>query len=451
MVKLKLCKSFSRKFFFKASGLALIFAITMFSCNDESPIAEDNETNDYLLEEYAFFDPSDTLNITACEAEDIATAFMDEFASADNTQKSSGISYSARETIVVPDDNNEPSVYVINLEPEGFCIVSSTKKTQSILAYSDRGKFDLDKMPTGPSAWLFEKVDEIQSIRNDTSITVFEKSLFSDKHSVRKKANNADHEEICISTIEQFGPLLNTRWDQFFPYNYYVPLKCTGKAYIYNGKAPAGCVATALCQVLKYHAYPKNKYKWESMSDIYHFNTTVTTNTNIVATLFKDVNNWLGTDFSCDEGSDATVADIPTILKNKFGYADGGKCEALSNYDAERELEKNIKKNSPVIIAACSERYKEKRFLKKAKYSYGNCHTFVCDGFKQNLTKMIGGDWSEDGEYIVIKFFHINWGYHFYEDYDGWYIMSYLNPKKEGGDDEDFQYARQYVYGIKAK
>ena len=142
MLKLNLCRGISRKFFYEANGLALSAAVLLFfSCNNEIPINNELETNDAIVEEYSFINPDDTLNISLCEAEDIAALFMDKLGETDDTFKSKGLRYSSRKTTVIPDDNHEPALYAINLDPDGFCIVAATKKTETILdriIYSDR-------------------------------------------------------------------------------------------------------------------------------------------------------------------------------------------------------------------------------------------------------------------------------------------------------------------------
>ena len=170
MLKLNLCRGISRKFFFEANGLVLSVALLFFSCNQEITIDNEPEPESGLVEEYAFINPDDTLNISLCEAEGIATLFMDELGGSDNTFKSAGAHHSSRKTFVIPDDNLEPAVYAINLDPDGFCIVAATKKTETILAYSDQGKFDPDNLPMGVADWLCEKIEVIQEVRNDASI-----------------------------------------------------------------------------------------------------------------------------------------------------------------------------------------------------------------------------------------------------------------------------------------
>jgi len=155
-------------------------------------------------------------------------------------------------------------------------------------------------------------------------------------------------------------------------------------------------------------------------------------------------------DYSCD-GSAAKIGDIPNILIKQFNYSSGGTLKELSDNNATKIVSEEIKNNRPVIIGACSEKNRQKRFLRKSKISYSGCHAFVCDGFKQNLTKMVGGN--RDGEYLVIKFFHINWGWGCLRKNhsNGWFMIDYLNPEKEGGDDTNYQYKKQYLYNIKAK
>ena len=453
-------KKTSRRFLTVANCWLLISAIMFVSCSksDEPlPLAEEID-NDEI--EYTFIDPSDTLNVTICEAEDIASAFIDDLVETDNTLKAAGMRYSTRKATIIPDDNNEPAMYIVNLYPEGWCIVSATKKTQSVLAFNDEGKFDVKDLQDGVVDWLCEKIYEIQEIRSDTAYVIPNGTKLSwnrnKNYAGRTKlyAATPDHTEICISTIEQYGPLLKTEWDQCHPFNYNVQLECNYDVInnnYYHNKAPIGCVATALIQVLKYWEYPTNKYNWRIMQNYYNGKDySITASQKEVAKLAINVADLLNMDYSCD-GSAAKIGDIPNILIKQFNYSSGGTLKELSDNNATKIVSEEIKNNRPVIIGACSEKNRQKRFLRKSKISYSGCHAFVCDGFKQNLTKMVGGN--RDGEYLVIKFFHINWGWGCLRKNhsNGWFMIDYLNPEKEGGDDTNYQYKKQYLYNIKAK
>ncbi|MCX7003050.1 MAG: C10 family peptidase, partial [bacterium] len=48
------------------------------------------------------------------------------------------------------------------------------------------------------------------------------------------------------------GPLLTIAWNQSWPYNYYAPVASGGP----GGRAYAGCVATAMSMILRYHQWP---------------------------------------------------------------------------------------------------------------------------------------------------------------------------------------------------
>ena len=56
------------------------------------------------------------------------------------------------------------------------------------------------------------------------------------------------------STVERVGPLLPVEWGQGFPFNHLVPRLCSSSP---DGRAPAGCVATAAAMLMAYWEYPE--------------------------------------------------------------------------------------------------------------------------------------------------------------------------------------------------
>lgn len=439
MVKLKLCKRFSGNFFFKAGGFALMSAITLFSCNDESMIAENNETNDYLLDEYAFFDPSDTLNITACEAEDIATAFMDEIGGVDNTFKSKGMRFSCRKTTVIPDDNREPALYAINLDPDGFCIVAATKKTETILAYSDQGKFELNNLPDGLAEWMAEKIEIIQDVRGEASIeSVRIPKTPSEGSGMQPLAGRETGDKCCVDT---YGPLLKTEWGQDFPFSMMCP---DNNCYAGDEYCKAGCVAVAAAQIVRYYqpfmVYNFNPYYWNDMP-----NTAFTNKTKeyikkdkgftSMARLIHDIGVAVDMDYGC-ESSRAETEKIPGVLSNKFGFFYGGNYQELSNSKATPKLINNIKHKQPVIMAG----YRTKKLCGLV---YENGHAWVCDGYKKVTyikDNSVTGSW---------EYFHMNWGWGGKDN--GWFSLDLKLYQSDGGYDEDkgYIYKKRYITDIK--
>ena len=443
MLKLNLCRGISRKFFYEANGLALSAAMLLFfSCNDEIPNSNEPEPEDVSVKEYAFINPDDTLNISLCEAEDIATLFMDELGEIDNTFKSAGMHHNSRKTFVIPDDNLEPAVYAINLDPDGFCIVAATKKTETILAYSDQGKFDPDNLPLGVADWLCEKIEVIQDVRNDASISV-EKPSNSQNKLKPQSSNRIDDASGNYRTVTTtYGPLLKTTWGQGYPYNFYCPIKCD------NGDhAAAGCVAIAAAQIVKYwepqmfyNFYP---FSWKDMPNRAWGAESIeyiSKNNGYIsmAYLISEIGNQLNMDYGCKE-SGAKTSDIPEVLSRKYEFYSCGNYQEMTNSKAQSKIIDNIKNKQPVIMNGKS----EKKWL---GLYYSGGHAWVCDGYKE-----IKHIYSLGGSIYYDHLFHMNWGWD--GKYNGWYTIGLDFVEGDynfTGNDGKYVYKRGYITDIKA-
>ncbi|VAW30089.1 hypothetical protein MNBD_BACTEROID07-270, partial [hydrothermal vent metagenome] len=128
---------------------------------------------------------------------------------------------------IIYDENNLPAIYIMNLDPTGFVIVSGTKKESPILAFSENNIFSLEKTKNnGLKNWIRIIKGKISYLRkNETaetndSITELWAAL----------APPVGGEETVPGPIvnEQVGPLLQTNWGQGERYNDLVPyLGCT--------------------------------------------------------------------------------------------------------------------------------------------------------------------------------------------------------------------------------
>ena len=156
-----------------------------------------------------------------------------------------------------------------------LCHVFSTldDTDDGILAYSTTNSFDAKNLPPALSIWM-------ENCKSNLSEARLQKSRNLQK-SPKKKPRFSPQDDIA--------PLLTTQWDQGV---------YTGNAY--NRLAPvvddsvciAGCVATALAQVMKYHQWPSDScqgipaydsgragvldslppclFEWEKMINIYN-------------------------------------------------------------------------------------------------------------------------------------------------------------------------------------
>lgn len=106
-----------------------------------------------------------------------------------------------------------------------FVLIPSDERMGNILGYSDRGIFEIEKMPSG-LLYILSSYNQLNNISSYEEIT-------------------PKHNEEKSNAIE---PLIKTHWGQDFPYNKDCP-EIDGK------KCPTGCAATALAQILNYYRY----------------------------------------------------------------------------------------------------------------------------------------------------------------------------------------------------
>ena len=133
--------------------------------------------------------------------------------------------------------SGKPDYYVFNRgEGDGFIIVSGEDRVESVCGYCERGRFELDKLPSNLKWWLSEYQRQMQYLRDNP----------------QAKARKA------VNLTSSVAPLLTSKWNQCKPYNDYCPeAPDDNDIYqIYGGRACSGCVATAVSQVMYYYKWP---------------------------------------------------------------------------------------------------------------------------------------------------------------------------------------------------
>ena len=134
--------------------------------------------------------------------------------------------------------------YVFNVaNGEGFVIVAGDNRVKPILAYSTKGQFDPNNVADGFLFTLDGFRQEIQYVREHNltatpDITAEWKSVTETGHLQKNRQARA-----------VVGPLCKTLWDQDYPWNSQCPEDPEGP----NGHVYAGCIATAMGQVMKFH------------------------------------------------------------------------------------------------------------------------------------------------------------------------------------------------------
>ncbi|MCB0822797.1 MAG: C10 family peptidase [Bacteroidales bacterium] len=297
--------------------------------------------------------------------------------------------------------NEQPVYYVFNAENnKGFIIVSAEDNVYPILGYAFEGTYQTqtDFDPENFNYWMNNYADQIKYAR-DHSLKADE--LIGQSWSELLQTNPT------TKNIENVDPLLTTLWDQGTFYNQLCPIDNGGP----GGHVWAGCVATAMGQVMKYHNYPDQgtgshsyncpgygnqsadfgatTYNWAGMP-----NSVNTTNLN-VATLLYHLGVSVDMQYS-PSGSGAFSSDARNSLVDYFNYMENAALIPKNAMPIETftyKLKNELNLNRPVYYSGSG--------------SAGG-HAFVCDGYQ--------GD----------DYFHFNWGWSGYAN--GYFYLSNLNP-----------------------
>ena len=144
--------------------------------------------------------------------------------------------------------DGQPNLYIFNVEGGGFVIVSASKNVKPVLAYSVEHSYE-GEIPE--PAWYF--------INNySKNIDYCEEHGILMNKDVENEWNLLENNELpAAKNVKTVNPLIQTLWNQDYPYNYYAPE--TGGGWWGGGPGGhcyAGCVACAMSQIMKYWDHP---------------------------------------------------------------------------------------------------------------------------------------------------------------------------------------------------
>ncbi len=299
----------------------------------------------------------------------------------------------------------EAEYYIYNLRPDtGFVIVSAEDGGYPILGYSSEGYYNASHLSPEFAYWMQRYKKQIEQIRLHNTLPT------SDIQNEWSGYTNNLPVKSTHAVTSSVNPLVTTIWDQS-PYS---NADCPGGSL-------AGCVATAMAQIMKYWAYPPHGISSHSYNDTpygtlfvdfdsSHYDwadmpaNVIRTNA-AVASVMYDCGVSVNMSYSpTSSGSYMIRSDNPpsgisaqTAFVTNFGY-NGSSIQGLymSNYSNASWvslLQNELNNNRPLFYAGSGD---------------SGAHAWVCDGYNTS------GD------------FHMNWGWQGYED--GYYTLSSLNP-----------------------
>ena len=295
--------------------LLLCMFFLFFACSDKEFFVQDLVQDESTI-------PEDVTFVSAKQAVEVANAFFNKQDGSSVLKSSTGERKVLVEAIK---EGNAPLMYIVNYPEDGWAIVGASKDCYPVLAYSEKGNFELNPEIGGLIIWMDEvKQDIAASTSADDETKAKMHSMWS-SYEVSKRTQNVSTmlksanplQDAYDQRLEQLnyqyanagwyfcnysnanlsssaqaqilqnctyygcspdyvivgikdtynnqtvGPLVQTKWKQGSPYNVFVP-----------NLYPAGCGAVAMAQIMNYHRYPANLYfngvliNWNVMSDI---------------------------------------------------------------------------------------------------------------------------------------------------------------------------------------
>ncbi len=301
-------------------------------------------------------------------------------------------------------EKGTPYLYVFNHENR-YVVVAADDRAYPILGYGEGSAFDENNIPEGLRYFLGHYGRQIQYAIDNELIA---------EEDVVEQWDLLSKEGITMRTRMEkaVSPLIATTWNQDWPYNYYAP---TCQNYWTNNHCYAGCVATAMSQVMKFWNWPEtgvgeHSYSTSSYGGTLSANFGATTynwsimpnqlgsQTNeaalAVALLMYHCGIAVDMDYS-PSGSGSQTAYVPDAVINYFRYGSCTYVDARDTYTRkawEDKLIAQLDRGFPMVYAGSDD---------------DGGHAFNCDGYNDQ------------------RYFSFNWGWS--GSYNNYYQIDALN------------------------
>lgn len=278
--------------------------------------------------------------------------------------------------------------YVFNVGSSGFVIVSSDDAFRPIIGYSDEGVFPVEN----PSPEMMYYLDNLSQGRQ----AALRAAAHPDTAIVKEWFSLLEEGDPLPRAGKKSFYLVKTNWNQDYPYNKFCPVDGNSRSY-------AGCVATAMSQVMNYWKYPTHGYGQHSYvhyqfgelsadfaSAEYDYdmmpnsisNQSPVENIDPIALFMYHCGIAVDMSYGID-GSGAYSEDVPDAVLKYFGYTN---CCRLFYRDAySLEEFQALLKDQFNLGWPC--------YYSGQDTGGGGGHAFVCDGYDEN------------------DMFHFNWGW----------------------------------------
>jgi hypothetical protein len=305
----------------------------------------------------------------------------------------------------------------VNFSPEGYALVSASRFTFPVLGYSLKGEYTGTNEPENFKAW-------VRYFGRQLAYADEKKQAGPEILAAREKWSEPSFTRFSIKQNRVVEPLLRTTWDQGNYYNAHCPADPGGP----GGHCWAGCVATAVGQLMFYHRWPNQgtgeySYTHPVYGEQYANFGETTYNWNAMETSLNGPNshialllNHLGVSFDMDYGP------------NGSGMWNHSAANSMRNYFKFGPLTQYIFRDTTTmnwdsILVANLDARKPLYYAGWEGVGSTSGHAFVCDGYAPD------------------NFYHFNWGWS--NSYNGYFLLSALTP---GGN--NFNFAQEVIKDI---
>jgi len=300
--------------------------------------------------------------------------------------------------------------YVFNRDNnQGYVIVAGDDMTDLVLAYSDKGSFDINQAPEAMKLMFKQYQKNLDWMRQHPQMT-------KNAPSLRMNPNG-----VSPLFLNEYGE--GPHWHQFAPYNNYFP--------VYNGEhCYAGCVPIAVSHILKGLQFPaygngsntfhyelggqiktatanfNHSYKYRNMRNAY---TESSTNWQDCAQMIFDVAVALQARFS----TSSTNVSYDQIIKGMVAYFDYNpnmqflQKERYTDADWREMVYTELDEGRPVLY------FGYRTVLNDGTQNAHVGHAFVMDGY------------DSEGRVRII------WGFQ-PKEYNSWFSFDLLSPRIYG-------------------
>ena len=299
-------------------------------------------------------------------------------------------------------DHEVPVYYIFNMVPAGFLAIAAQDAVQPVLCYSHSGSYRPDDQPENFKAWMNQYQKQIRFA-----------AVSNAKASSEVTAQWNYYRDTPVNGLQPFSgrevtPLLTSTWNQGIYYNELCPADPSGP----GGRCYAGCVATAMGQVMNYFRWPDTgtgSYTYECPpydtlsadfgNTTYHWDlmeTSLSHSNLYVAELLYHLGVSVDMVYG-PNGSGMYNHKAAYSLRTYFKYSPETQYvfRDSTTMDWDSLLVSHLDQRIPMYYAGWSE-------------PHVNGHAFVCDGYQ-------GTD-----------YYHFNWGWG--GSYDGYFYTDNLTP-----------------------